>query len=103
MTEAMMTPEQYDAARLLVARLRSEAAREWFSFEEIGMIWQETNDPVVVTTDAGHEIRASDLFYGSMVLLWSLVNAHALRNSVDVSAVVADLGLHLAAAEPPVR
>lgn len=100
MADVALTPEQYDAARLLVARLRSEAAREWFSFEEIGMDWSETNDPVVVTTDAGHDIRTSDLFYGAMVLLWSLCNAHAARNGVDVTDVIADVGVHLALAEP---
>jgi hypothetical protein len=83
-----------------VARLRSEAAREWFNFEDIGMEWLETHDPIVVTTDAGHALRASDLFYGAMVLLWSLVIARSVDQDCDPASVVADVGLHLALMEP---
>lgn len=85
---------------MLVARLRSEAAYEPFDFEEIGVTWLATDDVICATADTGELMRLGDVFYAAIVMLWSLVLAHAEETDTSPMQVISDLGLGLALHDP---
>lgn len=99
-TENVLTTEQWAAARLLVARLRSEAAYEPFFLEDLGVDWLVTEDLVCATTDTGESIRLGDMLYAAIVMMWSLVVAQADETCTPPIEIVAQLGLGLASHEP---
>lgn len=103
MTEEVFDPldrEIFEAARMLIARLRSEAAREDFDFASLGITWQESGGPYVAITDVGVKITGTDVLTAALVLLWSLCVARAEDENVSVGDVIATLGLRLALFEP---
>lgn len=95
-----LTMDQWQAARMLLARLRSEAAHEDLHFEELGITWLAPDDLICATTDAGHVIRMGDLVLAALVLLWSQVLDTADIEGVGPEVVIARLGLGLLSMEP---
>lgn len=95
-----LTPEQWAAARMLTARLRSEAVQEDFSFEDLGIEWLITDDVICARTDMGDDIRLGDLFYASIVMLWSMIVSYAADTGQHPLHVVGQLGIGLAQNEP---
>lgn len=91
---------QWAAARMLIARLRSEAAYEPFDFGEIGVTWLATDDVICATTDSGELLRLGDVFYAAIVMLWSLVIAHADATGEHPVDIVAQLGIGVAQHDP---
>lgn len=95
-----LTAEQWVAARMLVARLRSEAAFEPFDFEELGVTWLATDDVICASADTGEQMRLGDIFYAAIVMLWSLVIAHAEETGEHPLDVISQLGIGLALNDP---
>lgn len=95
-----LNAEQWAAARMLVARLRSEAAYEPFNFEDIGVTWLATDDVICATADTGELMRLGDVFYAAIVMMWSLVVAHAEETGEHPLDVIGQLGIGLALHDP---
>ena len=96
MPQETITAEQWAAARMLVARLRSEASQQEFDFADLGITWVQNNDPICATVDDGTMIRTSDLLYANVVLMWTLVIDRATYEGVEAAEIVNRLGLGLA-------
>lgn len=99
-TDHPLTTEQWAAARMLVARLRSEAAFEPFDFDDIGVRWLATDDVVCAVNDSGDQMRLGDVFYAAIVMMWSLVVAHAAETDQAPLDVIGQLGIGLALNDP---
>lgn len=98
--EGAFTHPQWEAARLLIARARSEAAGDEFDLEELGITWIEVDNLVCAFTDSGAAISVGDILHASIVLLWSAISAASDYGSASPAEIVARLGLGLAAHEP---
>lgn len=85
---------------MLIARLRCEAAEEAFDFRSIGMEWLSPEDQVCARTESGQDIRASDVLFAAIILLWSEMKEKAEMLEVHPSVIVARLGLGLALSDP---
>lgn len=99
----MTTPfnrPQWEAARMLVARLGAEANGTELAFSQIGMTWMDIPDQVCAVTDDGVDILTGELVYAAMVMLWSIILDRAEEEGVEPSMILADLGLNLAKVEP---
>lgn len=89
----------FDAARLIIARLRSEAAGEDFDFDEVGWEWLEATVTPVARNERG-VVDTNDVFTAALVLLWSVVCARAIEHGRPVTEMIGELGLRLALFEP---
>lgn len=85
---------------MLIARLRAEAVGETFDFPDLGITWLANEDIVCAITEEGEVLMAGDVFYATVVLLWSMVMGAAEIEGVDPSEIVAKLALGLARHEP---
>jgi hypothetical protein len=100
MTEPILTRPQFDAARMLVARLHAEAANIPFDVKDVGWTWLTADDAVCAVADDGTELRQGDVLYAAVVLLWSMVVSCADSQARPIDAVIAQLGLGVASNEP---
>lgn len=100
MDEQPLTSAQWAAARLVISRLRSEAAQEEFTFEELGVTWLDTDDLVCAVQEDGGMIRHGDMLHAAIVLLWSMIVERSEFEDAHPSLVVSQLALGLANAEP---
>lgn len=96
----VLTPAQFAAARMLIARLGAEAAEEEFSEELLGIHWLANKDMVCAETEEGEFLLAGDFLYAAIVLLWSMVVGSAEANGQDTADIVSRLALGLASHEP---
>ena len=102
--EVVLTPEQWTAARMLVALLGAEARDEIkpgkdFDFEQIGVEILPVEDILFALTDTC-QIKVGDMMYAAKLLIWSLINQFADDEGVDVSTAISHLAMRLAAVEP---
>lgn len=98
---ASLTPEQWTAARMFVAQLGAAARGEEddFDFDTIGMEIMPVEDMLLAMT-AEHQISIGDALYAAKVLIWSLLNAFADEEGIDMQSAVGYLGTRLALVEP---
>lgn len=92
--------EQWEAARILIARLQSEANGDQFSYEALGVKWLSPSDDPCATNDAGEVLLTSDFLFALFALLWSLIHQQADAIGGTPNDVIAQLGLYLALADP---
>jgi hypothetical protein len=96
-----VTRPQWEAARMLIAWLRAQAVGDTLDYASVGIEWLETPDQTVACTDGAVDIKISDIFYASLMLLWSVVQQEAdLLDEATAEEAVARLGLGLAHIEP---
>lgn len=95
-----LTRPQWAAARMLVVRLNCEATGTPFHFSDIGWEWLSVPDGICAVTEDGTEISQSDLLMAAIANLWSTVVAMADQLDIDLTEVISELGLDLAASEP---
>lgn len=101
MSDAVFSPGQWAAARMLVARLHCEAQGVPFEYTDIGLEWLNIEDKVCARTDTGVEIYTSDVLFAGIILLWSLLCEQSFVFDEDSPLeAVARLGLGIAQAEP---
>ena len=87
---------EYEAARFLIARLTSEAAARPFNAEELGYHWTPSENPVIVRTDDGVEIRSADIIRVSLMLIWESLTI----SGQDIDLMLKSMGLSVAMARP---
>lgn len=98
--EDVLSKAQFEAARMLIARLRSEATDELFDLDQLGMTWADPEGLICAVCEDGTTISVGDLLYGAIVLLWSSLSERAEAGDEPVIDVVQRLGLGLALNEP---
>lgn len=92
---------QFEAARMLVARLLVETTSTTFEPEILGMDFAPLGDPVMAVTDEDIVIRGCDFVRAALVLLWSCVSTvAALTNGWTEADVIGSLGITLAKHAP---
>ena len=100
MAEEAFTQAQWEAGRLLVARLQAEASGWDYDESLLGVTWKKVTSPVVGRFDTGTEFTESDLLHSSMAMLWYALVETALVSGEDPADVVGKLGVALANYEP---
>lgn len=96
-----LTPEQWTAARMLVAMMGAEARGDEgdFDFDAIGMEIMPIGDVLFAMTEE-HEISVDDAMMAAKVLIWSLIHYLADGENLDLESAVHFLGYRLAMDEP---
>lgn len=89
--------EEFEAARMFVARLRSEAAQEPFDFAQLGLTWTELAKLPLAVTEEGMTISAESFVRAALVLLWTLI---VETNEDDQIRAVSELGVAVARHAP---
>lgn len=99
--EVELTPEEWTAARLLIALLGAEAhgSSKDFDFDTLGVDIMPVEELVFALADGKH-ITVGDMMIASKMLLWSVVSHLAMSEEVEIEDVVSTIGLRLAAVEP---
>lgn len=101
MSAYILTTPQWHALRLIIHRLRCEAAQEPFVLEDIGQSWLPSTDVVVATADDGKvPIAESDLMFAVIMTCWTLITTVAETRGVDAGSVISEFALEVAAVEP---
>lgn len=100
MSDELLSRAQFEAARMLVARLHAEAQNVDFDVSDLGWTWLTPDDQICAVSEEGVELRQGDVVYAAVVLLWSMAVGAAMSQTVTVDRVIERLGLGVASHEP---
>lgn len=100
MPEPLLTPGQFAAAQMLMARMIAESSGEEFKFSDIGMTWISADDRVCAVQDDGNMIRVGDVIYAAIVMLWSTLLERSQSSGEEMSLILSRMGISLAFHDP---
>lgn len=94
------SPPQYEAARFIIARLRSEAAGEKFEPSDLGIRFTRFGNLPLAVIDDTHVVTGTDFVRSALLMVWSLVSEIAEDADADPIEVIQAIALSLAENEP---
>lgn len=93
------TRGQFEAARIMIARLAKELTQELFMGEEIGLNWLPLGDPLIAVTAEGVPVRGTDFVRAGLVLTLTGIIESAQLKGTSVGEAISAMGLKVAQCE----
>lgn len=90
---------QFEAARIMIARLAKEMTQEMFTGEDVGLNWLPLGDPLLAVTDEGTGIRGTDFVRAGLVLALTGIVETAQLKGIPIEEAISAMGLKVAQCE----